>query len=58
MIREMIEDYPMKNRLIVGLFNQGILCPEHGKPILFHYFTYVNKLINELEAEGNIRGES
>jgi len=48
----------MKNRLIVDLINRGILRPEHLKPIPVHYFTYVNKLINELEAEGNLMGES
>ena len=58
MIREMIEDYPMKNRLTVDLVSQGILPLEHRKPILFHYFTHVNKLINELEDEDNIQGES
>lgn len=48
----------MKNRLIVDHVNRGIPRPEHLKPIPFHYFIYIHKMTDELEAEGNLRGES
>jgi hypothetical protein len=58
MIREMIEDNPMKDGLTMNLMQKGMPCPEDLKPVLFHRFTHFHKLINELEDEGNLPGGS
>jgi len=53
----MIENYLQKKRLTVSFVNQEILCLKHQKPISFNYFTYVLRLIGNLEARCNHGGD-